>query len=162
MEVAELQSTINHWRSKGADLQESPFEYLLLDLARTRTDLPRRLLTELKVGFAGGEDAIRTLLQSWVNMDWETLPKAFRQVLAWDPDRWGILSLADEASAFQNWLEVLYSGPATRSESARFIEKQLKSRPQLERLIGAPPWLEALLSMLEQSTPRLPADLQWH
>ncbi|MBG0787833.1 MAG: hypothetical protein H0S79_22320, partial [Anaerolineaceae bacterium] len=150
VDVAELHSTINHWRDKGADLQESPFEYLLLDMARNRADLPRRLRTELKVGFATGEDAIRTLLQSWVNMDWENLPKAFRQVLAWDPDRWGILPLSDEVSAFQKWLEVLSSGPTDRSESAHFIEKQLKSRPQLERLIGAPPWLEALLSMLEQ------------
>ena len=150
LEIAGLQSTLMHWRTKGADLQESPFDYDLLNMARDRADLPRRLRSELKVGFAGGEDAIRTLLQSWVNMDWEALPKAFRQVIAWDPDRWGVLPLATEVAAFQKWLADLATGPSRRTESAHFIEKLMQSRPPLERLLGTPPWLQALLAMLEQ------------
>lgn len=150
VEVAELQTILNHWRTKGADLQESPFDYDLLNMARDRADLPRRLRSELKTGFAGGEDAIRNLLQSWVNMDWEALPKAFRQVIAWDPDRWGILPLASEVADFQKWLDNLSAGPSKRRESAQFIEHLMKTRPLLERLLGAPPWLQALLSMLGQ------------
>ena len=150
VEIAELRALITHWRSKGADLQDSPLDYTLLDIARTRADLPRRLRSELKSSFAAGEDAIRTLLQSWVNMDWETLPQALRLVIAWDPDRWGILSLAEAVRSFQSWVAKLASGPTKRSESAQFIQQLIDGRPQLEHLLGNPTWLQALLVMLAQ------------
>jgi len=150
MEIADLRALITNWRIKGADLLESPIDYALLDMARNRTDLPRRLRSELKSGFTAGEEAIRTLLQSWVNMDWETLPNAFRLVIAWDPDRWGILPLADAVQSFQTWLAKLAAGPTNRNDSAHFIEQIMENRPQLEHLLGNPPWLQALLAMLAQ------------
>jgi serine/threonine protein kinase len=150
VEIAELRALITQWRVKGEDLQDSPLDYALLDIARNRADLPRRLRSELKSGFAAGEDAIRTLLQSWVNMDWETLPQALRLVIAWDPDRWGILSLAEAVRSFQAWQVKLASGPAKRSESAQFIKQLMEDRPQLEHLLGNPSWLQALLAMLAQ------------
>ena len=145
-----MRALITNWRSKGADLQESPLDYALLEIARNRTDLPRRLRSDLKSGFAAGEEAIRTLLQSWVNMDWETLPKALRLVIAWDPDRWGILALVDAVQSFQSWLAQLAAGPSKRHESAQFIEQIIETRPQLEHLLGNPPWLQALSAMLAQ------------
>ena len=148
--VANLRNTIDSWRQKGADLQNSPFDYVLLEMARGQNDLPRRLRTELKSGFAAGEDAIRNLLQAWVNMDWEDLPKAFRQVIAWDPDRWGVLSLAEAVAAFQTWLERLFSGPADQRQAAKLLSDLMDERPPLERLLGNPPWLQALLELLSQ------------
>jgi serine/threonine protein kinase len=146
--IAALSDIYNQWRTRGQDLQESPFDYALLEIARNQPDLPRRLRTELKSGFAAGEDAIRALLQAWVNTDWETLPKACRQVLAWDPDRWGVLTLAEALNDFRTWLDELYEGPVDQRESSHFITDLLERRPQLEKLLGSPPWLQALLKLL--------------
>ena len=146
--IAELHSTIDHWRSKGADFQDSPFEYALLEMARGQNALPQRLRTELRSGFAAGEDAIRNLLQAWVNMDWEELPRAFRQVIAWDPDRWGVLTSAEAVAKFEAWLDRLSSGPADPRNAADFLADLMEERLPLERLLGNPPWLQALLELL--------------
>ena len=146
--ISALGDIYRQWRTRGSDLLESPFDYALLEIARNQPDLPRRLRTELKSGFAAGEDAIRSLLQAWVNTDWETLPKACRQVLAWDPDRWGVLALSEAISDFRTWLDNLTTGPMDQRESSRFITDLLEKRPPLEKLLGSPPWLQALLKLL--------------
>ncbi|MCB2210023.1 hypothetical protein KQH62_03925 [bacterium] len=149
-QVSQCELILNKWRQKGADLRESPFDYDVLELTKTDLPIPRRIRTELKTSFAAGQEAIRELFQAWVNMNWEGLPKAFRRVIGWDPDRWGVLQLADAVSHFQIWLEELYDGPTPDETPAGFMRRHLADRPQIEPLIGTPPWLQALLHMLDE------------
>ncbi len=146
----ELKNIFMGWRLKGENLQASPFEYDLLELVHDDETLPRKLRRELKTGFAAGEEAIRELLQVWVNMNWDALPKAFRRLIGWDPDRWGVLRLDEMTGEFQSWLERLYQGPPTGTDLPVYFSMLLGDRPPVERLLGAPPWLHALLVMLEE------------
>lgn len=160
-QIEQCQTILDGWREKGVDLQESPFDYDVRDMMQSDLEIPRRIRTELKASLAAGEEAIRELLQAWVNMNWEGLPKAFRRVLGWDPDRWGVLQLAEAVTNFQSWLDQLYNGPKREETPAVFIRQILTERPQVERLLGSPPWLQALLHMLgEISNGALLADFQ--
>ncbi len=145
-----LSQILREWRFKGEDLKESPFDYDLLDLVRDDEALPRKLRRELRSGFAAGQEAIRELLQVWVNMNWDALPKAFRRMIGWDPDRWGVLRLNEAVVEFHSWLESLYQGPLVGAEIPAFFSRLLTVRPPVEQLLGTPPWLHALLQMLEK------------
>jgi serine/threonine protein kinase len=160
-QAKQCKTVLSNWRLKGTDLQESPFEYAILEMMRADLIIPRRIRTELKTSFAAGEEAIRELLQAWVNMDWDGLPKAFRRVIGWDPDRWGVLRLAEEVDSFHDWLNSLYDGPTSEETPAAFVRRHLANRPQVERLLGSPPWLQALLHMLDTISRGAPlTDLQ--
>lgn len=148
--VNTVTAILQNWRLKGEDLAESPFEYALLDLIRNGAGLPRRLQSELKQTFAAGEEAIRELFQVWVNMHWDAFPKAFRRIIGWDPDRWGILRLAEVVKDFQAWLERLQGGPAQQAEAPAFIDAMLTSLPPIDRLLGPAPWFSALVNTLRQ------------
>jgi serine/threonine protein kinase len=145
-----LRQILQEWRIRGEDLKESPFDYELLDLVHEYEDLPRKLNQELKRGFAAGEEAIRELLQVWVNMNWDAIQKAFRRLIGWDPDRWGVLRLDEAVIEFQSWLYRLYQGPPAGEEISTYLSRMLDSRPPVEKLLGSPPWLHALLEMLDQ------------
>lgn len=143
-----LSIILQNWRSKGEDFQESPFDYALLDLLHEEPDFPRRISSDLKKSFAAGEEAIRELLQVWVNMNWEALPKAFRRIVGWDPDRWGIVRLAECVSDFQVWLSQLFDGPELKGNIRTFLQHLLNTRPPIERMLGTPPWFKSLMNML--------------
>lgn len=150
--VEQLTAIIKGWRHKGEDLQESPLDYDLLDILRENHGLPSRLRSELKQSFAPGEEAIRGLVKVWTNANWDDLPKALQLVLSWDPDRWGILCLATQVKAFQAWLKTLFDGPAIGVSPLTFLEKLLADRPKIELLLGTPPWISGLVTMLNQVT----------
>lgn len=144
-----LSSILENWRHKGENLEESPFDYALLDLLRGEPNLPHRLRSEFKGSFAAGEVAIRELMQVWVNMTWDVLPKAFRRVAGWDPDRWGVIRLAETADSFHSWLGQLYDGPEGENDIHAFLNRMLADRPPVDRLLGKPPWLKTLKNMLD-------------
>ena len=151
-----LDAILANWRKKGTTHNESPFDYALLDILQTESDLPGHIQREIKESFAAGKRAIRELLQNWVNADWEALPQTFQQILGWDPDRWGIIHLSVLVDDFQVWLEKLFEGPDLGMNIANFLEVILKERPPVERMLGAPPWFKALINMLvsiEQGAP---------
>jgi serine/threonine protein kinase len=145
----ELRKILGHWREKGNNLEESPFDYALMDVLETTTGLPRRMHTAVRQNLSQGQEAIRELLQAWVNMNWDELTKAFRRVTAWDPDRWGIFHLVNAVEDFQSWINNLHKGPTSNSDSKEFIEKMLLERPPVDRLLGTPPWLDKLLQTLQ-------------
>lgn len=147
-QAMQCETILEQWRQKGGDLQESPFDYDVLDLMQSDLSIPRRIRTELKTSFDAGEEAIRELLQAWVNMNWEGLPKAFRRVIGWDPDRWGVIELEEAVTHFQSWLDQLYDGPTREDTPAAFMRQHLADRPQIEQLLGTPSWLQTLLQML--------------
>jgi len=144
----ELFTILDHWRDKGEDLKESPFDYHFLDIINEITNLPRRTSIELKQSFTVGKEAIRQLLQVWVDMNWEELPKALRDLLSWDPDRWALLSLSQHFDTFQSWLMRLFSCPDPGSNIPQFLQKMLEQRPPIENVMGRPPWFMALMNML--------------
>ncbi len=146
----QLDAILKNWRVTGTDLKESPLDYALLDLIHEKNaHLPNRLRSEVKQSFAQGEEAVRELMNVWNNATWEALPKAFRKVLSWDPDRWGILQLAEQVDKFQTWLTDLYEGPAFGSNVRHFFTNALDERPKVERMLGSPSWMTGLLNMLE-------------
>ena len=147
--VTKLNSILLNWRTKGEDLTVSPFEYELLDLVRSKSNLPRRLQTELKQTFAAGDESIRALFQAWVNLDWDALQKALRRVLGWDPDRWEILNLADTVKAFQAWMEKFNTGPQPQEAITVFIDTMLVEIPPIEHLLGSAPWFGTMLNSLK-------------
>jgi hypothetical protein len=136
------------WRTTGTDLEQSPFDYALLDIARINEDLPNRLRTEIKQSFAPGEEAIRELTMVWKNLDWDALPKSLQRVISWDPDRWGVLTLAKQVESFQVWCQALFAGPNPGVNPHTFFADLVDNRPKLEHLLGMPPWLASMLNML--------------
>ena len=143
-----LMKILNEWRWKGDDLEESPFDYGLQDLLREETDLPHQIRSTIKISFAASEGAIRKLSQVWMNADWGGLSEAFRQVTAWDPDRWGIIRLAESVEVLKAWTQTLYKGPVEEVNISRFFQDLLNERPKVESLLGIPPWLNARLTLL--------------
>jgi hypothetical protein len=143
-----LVSILQSWRTRGTDLNHSPFNYALLDIVRENQDLPNRLRSEIKQSFAPGEEAIRELIKVWKNADWDALPKSFRRVIAWDPDRWGVLTLANQVESFQAWSNSLSEGPKPGINPRVFFDDLVENRPMLEHLLGMPPWLASMLTML--------------
>jgi serine/threonine protein kinase len=149
-ELAEdLRLILERWREKGKDLEENPFDYALRDIMDTQPDLPRKLRSAAKQSFSQGQEAIRELSQAWVNMAWEDLSQALHQVVTWDPDRWGIWNLANAIAEFQNWVNELHRGPTSNEDAKAFIQKMLKERPPIDRLLGRPTWLSKLLQALQ-------------
>ena len=151
-----ISAVLQHWRKKGEDLNASPFEYELLDLVRGTSNLPRRIQSELKQTFAAGEEAIRGLFQVWVKPEWDAFPKALRHVLGWDPDRWGILKLAEVINDFRAWMQQVYEGPPPDEAIPAFIDRTLAEKPPIERLLGSAPWLDTILislNVIRQGTP---------
>ena len=165
--IKTISEVLENWQSRGSDLKESPFEYGILEQLQHASDIPRQLKLELKHSFAKGEMAIRALYQTWTEMNWNSLPEALRSVLVWDPQRWGILRLAEALEEFQNWLEDLYSGPSINEDPEEFLHQLVAVRPPVECLLGTPPWLNPLLKLLnelkkDESVPELnPAIRQW-
>lgn len=145
----QLTQSLAGWRTKGKDLAASPFEYDLLDLVRGQSNLPRRVKSELKHIFAAGEEAIRALFQAWVNPEWEALPKALHLILSWDPDRWGILHLADVLTDFRTWMEKLYEGPEQLKAVPAYLDSLLAEMPPIARLLGSAPWYKTMLDSLK-------------
>ncbi len=147
-DAEDLKSILENWRQKGLTDKKSPFEYDILTFIETPSVCPPRIKTDLKNSFAAGKTAIREVLQVWVNLDWEAFPKAIRRLAGWDPDRWGVIALAENVQAFQNWLSQLAQGPEQEEDMAIFIQTMTEVRPQVEKYLGTPPWLDSLLSML--------------
>jgi hypothetical protein len=144
-----LVAILQTWRTTGSDLEQSPFNYALLDIVRENEDLPSRLRSEIKQSFAPGEEAIRELVKVWKNLDWDALPKSFQRVISWDPDRWGVLALAKQVESFQAWYQALSEGPNPGANPRIFFEDLVENRPKLEHLLGMPPWLASMLNMLK-------------
>ncbi len=152
LELAEyLRLILEQWRGKGKDLQDSPFDYALKEILDNPTNLPRKLRSTARQSFAQGQESIRELLQAWVNMTWEEVSQALRQVIAWDPDRWGVWHLAKAIDEFQTWLGDLYQGPSSNMDAQSFIQKMLKARPPIDNCLGRPPWLSKLLKALRET-----------
>jgi len=143
-----LEHILQNWRKKGETGTESPFEYELLDILRERADLPGRLRSDAKQVFALGDAAILALMKAWNHANWDALPGALCQVLSWDPDRWGIHRVLERVENFREWLSILQEGPGLEVSAHQFLENLLKKRPEIERLLGSPPWLGTLLHML--------------
>jgi hypothetical protein len=143
-----LVAILQAWRTTGTDLKHSPFNYALLDIIRENQDLPNRLRSEIKQSFAPGEEAIRELVQVWKNLDWDALQKSFRRVITWDPDRWGVFTLAKQVESFQAWCQSLSEGPNPGVNPRSFFEDLVENRPKVEHLVGMPPWLASMLTML--------------
>ncbi len=141
---------LHQWRTKGEQDEESPFEYELLDILRERADLPSQLRSQIKSSFALGEGAMRDLIKAWAAASFDDLPKVLRRVLSWDPNRWGILHVAQQVQDFSGWLDTLYSGPESQEDGRTFLEDLLKNRPPVERLLGSPPWFAKLTHILSQ------------
>jgi len=153
-----LVKILDQWHQKGVDLEESPFDYALFEFLWNETSFPRRLRAELNQSLAAGREAIRELLQAWTNMSWESLPKAFRRIACWDPDRWGIIHLAEAVEDFHVWLNELYEGPEADCDVNLFIQGLVEKRPSIERLLGTPKWLHDLLETLNDIVKALPLD----
>jgi serine/threonine protein kinase len=143
-----LKESLAHWRSKGPDTGESPFAYAVLDILNTTPAIPHQMRTELRKSFAAGQESIREILQNWVNLDWDGLFKAFRRFAGWDPDRWAVISLAESVESFRKWLEALSHGPGPGEDNLQFLKDLADKRPRVEKSLGTPPWLRALLDML--------------
>lgn len=143
-----LSCILQEWRQKGTDLSESPFDYALLDILTDGKDLPNRLRSEIKQSFAPGDEVIRELVKVWTNANWDALPNAFQRIISWDPDRWGILQLSAQVERFHAWRQELFEGPGNEDSIRSFLAHALVTRPKVERMLGSPPWLSALITML--------------
>jgi hypothetical protein len=146
--VRALSDILDNWRTVGDHLQKSPFDYAILDILRGEIALPNQIRADLKKSFAAGEETIREISRAWQFPNWDALYSAFHQNAAWDPDRWGILQLAESVNEFQSWLQELKSGPAPSLPIKTFLQNLLENRPLLERSLGTPTWLKTLLHTL--------------
>ena len=148
-EVKNLSNILKNWRTVGKHLQTSPYEYAILDSLRAEIEIPKKIHSDLKKSFSEGEQAIREVARAWDRPDWKALHAAFQQSAAWDPDRLGILHLAETAEAFQDWLHELHNGPSQPISIKVFLENLNEARPPLDRLLGRPNWLKVLLHTLD-------------
>ncbi len=136
------------WRKQGKAHGESPFNYNILDSWSEESVFPHHLRIQLKESYAVGKNAIRELLQTWVDLNWEELEQKFKLLLSWDPDRWELLSLAEEIDSFQIWLEKLYQGPGSGTSVREFLQSMQNAKPPIDEVLGKPPWLLSLNKML--------------
>lgn len=166
--IDQLQRIMKGWRQKGDNLKSSPFEYELLDLARSDSSLPRQIQSVLKRTFSIGEEAIQELLLAWVKPDWNNLPKTLRRLLSWDPDRWGILRLAEILDEVQAWIQQMSAGPQGQETIRAFTDSMLATVPPVDRLLGNAEWFNAMIQSLKaihQGAPVrdfLPAVRTWY
>ena len=144
------QLTQQQWRQKGAEFQENPIDYPLLEALAHEKALPRQMSVQVKTSYAAGKKAIREMLLAWVEMAWENIEPSIQFVLAWDPDRWALLRLAEEIRCFKDWLQRLYEGPASGIPMPDFLTVMLESQPQVDRVLGQPPWFLSLQQTLRQ------------
>lgn len=144
-----LDQTLSHWHMKGEKLEESPFDYDILDLLRGDSQLPVNLRADLRKSFAVGEESIRELIKFWETENWEAVEQVLRRIAAWDPDRWGLVNLAEGVGRFKTWLQDLFEGPNPETSARQFLEDLLEQRPPIDRALGTPPWLTGLLPMLQ-------------
>ncbi len=147
---AHLDHIVNNWRFKGNNLAESPFDYKILNLMRNDSlELPLTYRADLRKSFAVGEESIRELIKFWEKENWEAIDQVLKRIAAWDPDRWGILNLAEGVKTFKLWLQTLSEGPHTDRTAHQFLDNLLAARPVVDRSLGTPPWLVGLLPMLQ-------------
>ena len=144
-----LERILTHWRIKGEDFEESPFDYEILALLRGDSQLPVNLRADLRKSFAVGEELIRELIKYWETENWESIEQVLRRIAAWDPDRWGLVNLAEGVEGFKTWLQKLFEGPSQETPPRQFLEDLLQQRPPIDRALGTPPWLTGLLPMLQ-------------
>jgi hypothetical protein len=147
--VTMLESITANWRTCGQTDQNNPLEYELREIIRNKPDLPQRLRAEGKRSFAEGQTAIRDLFNAWMNADWDSLPNAIKPVLAWDPDRWGLIKIKSEIDQFIHWRKEVFSGPAEGDPLKDFLNKQFNQRPIIERYLGLPIWLRHILDAFD-------------
>lgn len=147
--VQNLHKFIKTWRTVGADLKESPFNYPILSLIKNEQTIPIRLGSEIKQSYLQGGETIAELQSAWTQANLEALPSTLRKVISWDPDRWGILALSTRIEEFQKWLHTLYTGPKHGIEPMSYLSQLSKNRPVLEHLLGMPPWLSELLKAID-------------
>lgn len=153
------QNTLNNvnlckedWRKKGINPNESPLDYSLFESLSRETAIPHRLKIELRESYAAGKQAIRDLLQAWVTMNWDDIDSSLKQVLAWDPDRWALIGLADDLKAFQRWLHELYQGPEQGTSPQDFLDTLQNKMPPVQEVLGQPPWFQSLMQTLSLLT----------
>lgn len=140
--------TRDAWRRKGEESQDSLFDYSLLDALAEDKSLPSSFRLQLKESYAAGKEAIRELLRAWVNLNWEELDEKLKQVLAWDPDRWMLLALANGLKDFHLWVTRLYEGPGPGTPASAFLQSMQEAQPRINKVLGQPPWFRALNDML--------------
>ncbi len=146
--LPKLDTILGEWRSVGADLTRSPFDDALLDLMRSGLNMPGHIKSELRQSYAQGEEPIRELIKAWQNARWDELPKAFRRIISWDPDRRGVLALAHQTELLGTWLTTLYDGPGFEVSAREFLANMLATRPNVEHALGSTPWLGGLIQAL--------------
>ena len=145
---------LENWRGKGQGEKDSPFDYdLLMELCQNTPTVPLPSLRELKKSYALGKKAVRQVLQTWFDMNWDGLEQALQHLLAWDPDRWGILALAERINQFQEWLKRLHRGPRRSGNEFEFLKNILAERPAVEKVLGRPPWFIELIATMQDITP---------
>ena len=144
-----ISAILKNWHQQSEQEQGNPFDYQLLEFIQRDLHLPRHLLLEAKSSFAAGQNAVREVIKAWDNMNWDNLSKSFSQVISWDPERWGVLSLAEDANSLKIFLDKLYEGPAPGIEPATFFDQIFEQKPDVEQYLGSPSWLASLNNMLE-------------
>ncbi len=144
-----LDTICQNWRTKGTNLEASPFDFEVFDLMEAIPHLPPSIRRDLKISHALGEDAIRTLFTAWHNAQWDALPEALRKIITWDPDRWGILRVAGALNDFRGWLQALEEGPFGDERTDVFLQDLFESKPDISALLGTPPWLKSLETSLD-------------
>ena len=143
-----LEAELAFWSRIGVDLNTSPFDYSAMDLLSDNFNLPRRTRSDIKQVFNAGKESVQNIIKGWQNMDWDVIPSAFRSLLCWDPERWGLITLHENILAFQDWLERLFTGPNSGEAPDAFIGHIRNSRPPIDRVLGRPAWFIRLDSML--------------
>jgi len=138
--VPALTADLETWSIKGSSLEESPFDYAALTTLSGEFNLPKRIHSDTRRVFNAGKESIQHIVKGWEHMDWDIMPLAFRALLCWDPERWGLLALFENILAFQDWLKHLYAGPKPGEDVPVFIQSILKTRPPIELVLGRPNW----------------------
>ncbi len=144
-----LEAELTSWSKMGADLDSSPFDYTAMDLLPEEFNLPQRTRSEIKRVFNHGVEHIQQIIKGWKKMDWDILPTAFRSLLCWDPERWGLITLYENILTFQDWMKYLHAGPKPGEDVQVFLQDILQTHPPIDRVLGHPSWFVRLLSMLK-------------
>jgi serine/threonine protein kinase len=150
--LKKLSSALKEWHQKGKNLEASPFEYEVLNLLQYDQRMPQHIKAEIKKSFAPGQEIISELSRAWDGLVFDNLEIALKNALSWDPERWGIISALDLMRDFQNWLSELNTGPTPGEDRFLFLKEIAESRPEVEKLFGAPAWLKNLIGCLSMIT----------
>lgn len=118
-----------------------------LDLTQT---LVPEATAELKRALEQPRAQVTMALEAWERRDFESVRRALRQILVWDPDRRRLFHADRVLAMAPHWLSTLRRGPQEDEGFSDFIARMEITAHEMRSYIAPAAWLDDLLEALKK------------